>query len=396
MRVATVGDRVGDVADSAADALGRLPPPLGDHPVLVVVLVVVLLAGLAYLLSRYLQKTPGERFLAVLSPHDAVGVLMHADPDPDAMAAALAVSELAEETDVDATIYYPGQIRHHENRAFEAVLDVAFEPIDHAGDIAENAVVLVDHNTPRELPNAETLSPVAVVDHHPDNGTEAPFTDVRPDIGACATILAEYLRDLGWTPIGPEGDASDPQDLPADIATAMVYGIHADTSFLTSGCTAAEYEAVRYLFPGIDPDKHRRIANPPMDAEALDVKARAISERTVRTPFAVSDVGTVSNSDSIPQAADELKRLEGVNAVVVMGDKNGTIRLAGRSDDDRVHMGKILGGAVEDIPMASGGGHAKMGGGQVPMEHMEGIGPGGGMTREDLVERLFDAMNGEL
>jgi nanoRNase/pAp phosphatase (c-di-AMP/oligoRNAs hydrolase) len=377
------------VVDTLRDAL----PSSASTEVLAVaaIVLVLVLAGVGIALYRFLQTTPAEEFAGVLGSLDSVGVLMHAEPDPDAMASALAVMELAADRDTDATAYYPGQIRRHENRAFETVLDVAFENVENAGDIEEDHVVLVDHNEPRELPGSGALDPVAVVDHHPGDGTGSRFTDVRTETGACATILTEYFQTLGWTPANGDG-----QTLSADIATGLVYGIHADTKFLTKGCTESDFEAVRYLFPGIDAETHERIASPPMDSEALDIKARAITDRDVRPPFAVSDVGTVSNSDAIPQAADELKRLESISAVVVMGDKDDTIRLAGRSNDDRVHMGKALSEAVEEISMSSAGGHARMGGGQIPIEYMEGLGASDGMTREELTERLFDAMNGEL
>jgi len=125
------------------------------------------------------------------------------------------------------------------------------------------------------------------------------------------------------------------------------------------------------------------------------VKARAITSRTVRNAFAVSDVGEVSNVDAIPQAADELMKLEGVTAVVVLGEKGRTLHLSGRSRDDRVHMGKVLDNVVDDIPMGTAGGHARMGGGQLSIEHMEGIGPEG-VLRQDFTERLFDAMSGDI
>ena len=59
-------------------------------------------------------------------------------------------------------------------------------------------------------------------------------------------------------------------------------------------------------------------------------------------------------------------------------------------------MGKVLQTAVESVPMAEAGGHARMGGGQVPLDHMEGLAPGEGLTREELKRRLFDAMNGAI
>jgi nanoRNase/pAp phosphatase (c-di-AMP/oligoRNAs hydrolase) len=175
----------------------------------------------------------------------------------------------------------------------------------------------------------------------------------------------------------------------------LIYGIQSDTRSLTNGCSPADFEAAAYLYEGVDTDLLNRIANPQIDAEVLDVKSRAISAREVTAPYAFSDVGEVSNTDAIPQAADELERLEGVSAVVVIGEKDGTIRLAGRSRDDRVHIGRAIEAVVDDIPMAEGGGHARMGGGKISVEHMDGLGPSEGVNRADLKDRLFEAMAGE-
>ena len=49
---------------------------------------------------------------------------------------------------------------------------------------------------------------------------------------------------------------------------------------------------------------------------------------------------------------------------------------------------------VEEIPMASAGGHARMGGGQLSLEHMAGIGPGDGLDRAEFRERIFQALSG--
>ncbi|MFC7071993.1 bifunctional oligoribonuclease/PAP phosphatase NrnA [Halovenus rubra] len=391
-RLATIGDGIDALASS-----------LADEPLLVIglaVLLVVLVAGGGYLL-RGVTLGSGHRFARLLGSYDSVAVLMHPDPDPDAMACALAVAEIATDRNTETTLYYPGEIRHHENRAFETVLDAGFKQIENVGDIEEQTAILVDHNEPREFHGSEEIDPVAVVDHHPGGGTGQKFTDVRTEYGSCASILTEYFEDLGWEPISPDNiDDSGDVDLPAETispttATGLLYGVQSDTSQLTNGCAAEDFFAASFLYPGIDNEKLDRIANPEMDPESLDVKAQAINEREIRSAFAISDVGAVSNSDSIPQAADELRRLEGINAVIVLGDNGEKIRLAGRSDDDRVHMGQVLEAVLEDIPMSGGGGHARMGGGQCSIEHMKGLGPGEGLTRAELRERLFDAMNGE-
>ena len=372
-----------------------------EDPVLAAVLaaLVVVLVALGWLVVRRLRRTPGEKLIGLLSRYDEIAVLMHPNPDPDAMSAALALDALADSADTDTALHYPGQIRHQENRAFETVLDLEFDRIESSTDLEADTVVLVDHNEARGFSRAESIDPVAVVDHHPGGGTGREFTDVRPENGACASIFAEYFDEMGWDPVSPEESESlenGSKTIDPRVSTGLLYGIQSDTKSLTKGCSPAEFRASEYLYPGVDQDRLDRIANPQVDAEVLDVKATAIQERDVRNAFAVSDVGHVSNVDAIPQAADELLRLEGVTAVVVLGDKDGRIHLSGRSRDDRVHMGKTLRGVVEDIPMAGAGGHARMGGGQLSVDHMEGIGPGDGLTRHQLKEDLFTAMTGDI
>jgi nanoRNase/pAp phosphatase (c-di-AMP/oligoRNAs hydrolase) len=340
----------------------------------------------------------------LLADHDAVTVLMHPIPDREAMSSALAVDQLAAEAGTDARLCYSGEIRRPENRAFQTVLDLDFDRVESVGEIKTESVVLVDHNEPRGFPGAEEIDPIAVVDHHPGGGTGIGFTDVRPDTGACATIFAEYFESLDWdffeVDIALTDGGVDTADVPADampshVATGLIYGIQSDTRSLTNGCSAADFAAAAYLYEGVDSDLLNRIANPQVDAEVLDVKSRAISKRVVNAPYGFSDVGEVSNTDAIPQAADELETLEGVSAVVVIGEKEGTIRIAGRSRDDRVHIGRAIEAVVDDIPMAEGGGHARMGGGKIPIEYMDGLGPSKGVSRDELQERMFEAMAGE-
>jgi len=382
------------------------PGYASENPVLVagVVVGLVVLVGGGAALYRYLTRSPVSRLQSLLAEYDAVTVLMHPNPDPDAMSSALAVDQLAAAAGTDAKLCYSGEIRRPENRAFETVLDLDFDRVESLGQIETEAVVLVDHNEPRGFAGAEKLEPIAVIDHHPGGGAGSDFTDVRTDMGACATIFAEYFEDLEWeffevdialTDGGVDTDDVPEKAMPSHVATGLIYGIQSDTRSLTNGCSAADFTAAAYLYQGVDSDLLNRIANPQVDAEVLDVKSRAISEREVRAPYGFADVGEVSNTDAIPQAADELETLEGVSAVVVIGEKEGTIRVAGRSRDDRVHIGRAIEAVVDDIPMAEGGGHARMGGGKIPIEYMDGIGPSEGVSKGELRERFFQAMGGE-
>lgn len=365
-------------------AAGDIVGGLARSPGLVAALILLaLVAGGSF--WWYRTRTPADRLARLLSRRDQVVVLLHPNPDPDAMASGMAVAALAEKTGARPIIQHAGEVRHRENRAFVETLDVQLEQIDEVRGLACREVICVDHNEPRGFAGAGGLSPFAVVDHHPGDGSGTEFTDVRPEYGACATILTEYLRDRGWSRM----------DLPSALATGLLYGIQQDTNNLTRGCSDSEFEAASFLRARATPEMLDRIANPEMDAETFDVRARAITNRRVEGSFLVSDAGVVSNVDAIAGAADELLRLEGVEVAVVYGEHEGTIHVSARSTNDDVHVGDALRHAVTDIPMADAGGHARMGGGQLSVDHMQGLGPGDGVSLEEFEGLVLTALAGE-
>lgn len=387
----------------AGDVISRLNPTLPESVVLPTdpIVYVALGAGLLvvsyllYRLVRWLRKSKGESFRDVISSYETLSVLMHPNPDPDAMASAMAVEAIAEQTGTEVEIHYPGQIRHPENRAFRTVLEFGCEKIESASELADyEGVVLVDHNTPRGFVDSERVEPVAVVDHHPGNGTGDDFTDVREDYGATASILTEYLTELDAKFDRPENDADEEFVVTCELATGLTYGIQSDTKSLTNGCTELDFAACAKLFPAADEDLLHRIATPKVSHDVLRVKAAAITDVEVQGSFGVCNVGEVTTVDALPQAVDELMRLEGTTAVVLYGIKDNTVHISARSTDDRVHMGECLQRTVRDIKTASAGGHARMAGGQIPADRIsrdDSPGP----DFEWFDRRLFEMMNGD-
>jgi nanoRNase/pAp phosphatase (c-di-AMP/oligoRNAs hydrolase) len=381
----------------ADDLVRRAMAFAQSHPELLVAAAVslVVLVGGGYVLHQF-TRPAGVRFASLLAEHDDVTVLTHPNPDPDAMAAAMGVASLAEQVGTEATIQFPGQVRHQENRVFRNVLEVELVPIERGEDLTAETVVLVDHNRARGFSGSEDVRPVAVVDHHPGDGSGESFTDVRTEYGACASVIAEYFGDLDATPVPPENHESEVDanyTVPSRLSTGLFYGILTDTDRLTAGTDPADFDASGYLSAGVDESLLDRIANPQVSAEVLDIKATAIRERDVQGPFAISDVGEVSNVDAIPQAADELIRLEGVTAAIVCGVRDGVLHLSGRSRDDRVHMGRAIEAVLDEIPDANGGGHARMGGGQIPLDQDEFVWP---TRRQTLTDRLRRALEGDV
>ncbi|WP_418280352.1 DHH family phosphoesterase [Halorubrum sp. DTA98] len=293
----------------------------------------------------------------VLTPADELTIVCHNNPDPDCLASALALGRLAASVGIDERrILYSGDISHQQNRAFINLLGMnltQFEP-DRVQNRPEGSLLaFVDHAIPGANNRVPEGTPIdIVIDHHPAEDIEARFVDHREEIGATATILAEYI------------DAFD-VDLDATLATALLFAIRRETLGFLRGATRDEYAAAGRLHESADMDLLRRLSTPSVTGATVDAIADAIANRHVTGSVLITHVGRTNERDSLPQAADYLATLEGVETAIVFGIVDDSIHLSARSTDSRLHIGDVLNEAFENV--GSAGGHREMAGGEVPL-----------------------------
>ncbi|QLC34878.1 bifunctional oligoribonuclease/PAP phosphatase NrnA (plasmid) [Halarchaeum sp. CBA1220] len=293
----------------------------------------------------------------LLADGDTLTIICHNNPDPDCLASALALGRIAAAVGIDdRRILYSGDVSHQQNRAFVNLLDIDLQPFDPAlvRDRAPGSLLaFVDHAVPganNRVPEGTAVD--VVIDHHPADEIEARFVDHRESAGATATILTEYVRELAV-----ETDAA--------LATALLFAIRRETLGFLRGVTRAEYDAAGYLHEHANDDLLARLSTPSVSGATLDAIATAIQNRTVRGAALISHVGRTTDRDSLPQAADYLATLEGVETAVVFGIVEESIHVSARSTDPRVHIGDALAEAFAGV--GSAGGHREMAGGEVPL-----------------------------
>ena len=149
------------------------------------------------------------------------------------------------------------------------------------------------------------------------------------------------------------------------LATALLFALRRETLGFLRGTTAAEYTAAEFLHPDADLELLQQLSTPSVSGATVDAIALAIENRTVTSSVLISHVGRTSERDALPQAADYLSTLEGVETAVVFGIVDDSIHLSARSTDARIHVGDLLHEAFGDV--GSAGGHREMGGGEVPL-----------------------------
>ena len=285
---------------------------------------------------------------------DSLAVVCHDNPDPDCLASALALERIARSRDVEhVVIVYGGEISHQQNRAFVNLLSIDVSHGDRI-DIGDFEYVgYVDHS--REGANTaidDSVSPDAVIDHHPGERIQASLTDVRTDYGATATIFVEYLRELDI-------------ELTTRLATALLFALHRERLDFIREPTRAEYEAALSVYPDADLEVLEQLYGSAFTPATIDAIGRAIQSRERRGSALVASVGRTTETDALPQAADYLLNLEGVNTVLAYGLVSDAIRLSGRSIDPRVNVGETLETAYGTLGAV--GGHYDMAGGRIDL-----------------------------
>lgn len=298
------------------------------------------------------SQRSANRLHEILKRIKKLGIVVHDNPDPDSIASALALKQIAASVDTEATIIYHGEISRQENRAFVNLLNI---DLVHVNDVDPNEydmLALVDTGTPganNPLTNLENVG--IIIDHHGVPEQSALYTDIR-EVGSTATILTNYLQELDI-------------DIDKRLATALLYGIRIDTQDYKVNVTPADLAAVTELMQLSNREMLYQIESPTMSMETIDIIGEAIHNKHIAGSYLISSVGFIHNIDALAQAADYLLNLEGVTVVAVFGVNEEKIHVSARSKDVRVNIGAVMSQAFGDI--GSAGGHANAAAAQIPL-----------------------------
>jgi len=317
---------------------------------------------------------------------ERMAILVHRSPDPDSIASAAALRDIAASRDVEADIVYEGEIGHQENRAFVNLLGIDLVSRDEVDMADYDTVALVDYAKGGE-PATERID--ILVDHYEyeSDDLDTRFEDVRSNVSATSTILTKYIQELDL-------------NLSQEVATALLYGIRAETLDFKRDTTPADLTAAAYLYPFADHDTLEQVESPSMSPETLDVLAEAIRNREVSGSHLVSNAGFIRDRDALAQAAQHLLNLEGITTTAVFAIADDTIYLAARSKDIRMNIGKVLDDAFGEMGEAKG--HSTDAAVEIPLGIFTGIETTEDnretllqLTEEAVRKKLFDAMGVE-
>jgi nanoRNase/pAp phosphatase (c-di-AMP/oligoRNAs hydrolase) len=303
-------------------------------------------------LGRAVDRQRVQQYQRYLADADRVLILLHNDPDPDAIASGLALRNLLRRTRQTAIIGCMHGVTRPENLRMLKLLDLQIEVLTAEQVKSFERIALVDvqpHYFPSLLPHVDL-----VVDHHPEQqGYNAVFKDIRPHYGSTSTILTEHMRAVDI-------------DISERTATAMLYAIKSDTLFFNRQANRADLDAFSYLYPLSDATMIRKMEGSEITAERLDFVIKAWQHGRMVEHVFCAFIGEPSREDFMPYVADFYLQLENVQWSVISGVVNDTFVVSVRNLGYSRNAGDFVRRWFNDI--GSAGGHRTMAKAVVPLE----------------------------
>ncbi len=282
-------------------------------------------------------------------------ILVHPDPDPDALASALAVRALLRRMPDTAPIVTLGEMTRPENRRMAELLGMRVTVVTEDELKKLRTLIAVDHQ-PTTFADIATDC-VAVIDHHPvDKPVKYRFDDLRPSYGATATIITEYIR------------ADDERRMDEPLATALLFGIKTDTDSLTRGVSPADVHAYAYLLARSDMPLMRKLERPSYKPESARAYGEALANLAIDGDLAVAFLGKLAEDDMhiLVDVADFCMALEEITWAAAAGKVGDqmifALRNLGGNEPGAGDLARELAGEE-----GSGGGHATMARARTPL-----------------------------
>lgn len=293
-----------------------------------------------------------EKFLSLFSSDSRVLVVINADPD--AIASATAVKRLLWRKVSEVKITYFNEIRRPDNLTMLRVLNIEIIPIKKIDEKDFDKFVVVD-SQPDHHECFSIFKYDAIIDHHPVSCDCARFNDIRPDYGACSTMMTEYIKSADIKPSKV-------------LATALLMGIKTDTGGFLRQTAMEDVRAFQYLYRYANSSLIARIEQAEFREKDVDFIAKAIRKKKIINSRVYAHTGKIESPDQCVITADFFMKIDSANWSIVSGIYNEKLIIIIRNDGLRKSAGNTVKQAFEFI--GSAGGHRTMARVEIKLEDL--------------------------
>ena len=296
---------------------------------------------------------------SMVRENDSLAVLIYGSPDPDAVASAMALREILNQTKPLAKCIFVATepVIRHQNAEFIREMKVEIQMLDKV-DLKEFRLIAVVDAQPTFFGEAlGGIKPQIVLDHHPCKTVwHASLADVRPNYGALSTIMTEYLLAARVK-------------IPKRLYTALLYGIRSDTVNFERDASLEDIGAYYLNFMRANRQLIRRIELNQIPDRFLKYFDYAYHYKRRYRDRVICFLGAVESADACVQVADFFLRVINIFYVIIAGIVKDRLIIIFRGDGYRQDCGSIAMKSFGNI--GSAGGHRSAARVEIPVETLK-------------------------
>lgn len=276
----------------------------------------------------------------------------HNYPDPDALASAKGLQVLLEHFGITSTICFSGHIDKQNTLKMIEILNIDIHPVETLSLHEEDEIILVDCQKGNNNVEDFAGNEIACIDHHKKQNMDCyRFFDIR-QVGSCATLIASYFLE---------------NDLPisTELATTLLYGIKMDTENLTRGVSNLDVDVFSYLYKKANHDILTQLDANKLTLQDLEAFVHGFENLWVEERIGFANLGENLSDAILGTLADFLLTLNEIDFIVTFSFRAEGIKLSARTALEKYNCAHIIKHALKGC--GSGGGHAHMAAGFVPV-----------------------------
>lgn len=295
-------------------------------------------------LKQFLKK---EKFVFI-QPHNF--------PDPDAIASAYGLQYVLKQFNIKSKIIYSGFMTNRSVIDMSEKLKIKITHISKVNISSKSKIIVVDTMIGKSNIRMVQGDYIGFIDHHEGEQVNKNFKgyiDWRPEIGACSTIIGEYILDLNI------------KNIPRNISTALLIGIYIDTLRFARKTTPLDIKIVDKLYSFADIRFLNYVSLNIIELDDLKRISDSIKNLKVLKDCGIVKVKKIKSPQLLPILCDFFMQLRELNLIIGYFPKKRSISISVRNEKKEYNAQKLINEIIDNI--GTGGGHSTMAAGSIDL-----------------------------
>lgn len=295
--------------------------------------------------------------LSKLLLYPEIIIQCHDNPDADTLASGFALHEYFKSKGKMVRLIYSGRSKIVKSNLLEMVNSLGI-PITYVDSIETNGLLItVDCQYGANNVKKFAAAAVAMIDHHEQKIFDVEWSDIRPYLGSCSTLIWQLLKQ----------EKSDFNSMP-NVVTALYYGLFTDTNNLEE----INHPLDKDMRDSLSYNRNliRKLRNSNFRLKELQLAGLALSSYFHNSDTSYAIVKSPSGDPAtLGFISDAILQAENIKVCIAYNETGNDVKLSVRSCVAEVMANELAAFLTEKVGF--GGGNIEKGAGYFSIERLK-------------------------